>query len=30
MTLREIQHVTQNQPISKFLPPTQGNSLLYV
>ena len=30
MTLREIQHVMRNQPILKFLLPTQGSSLLYV
>ena len=30
MTLQEIQHVRRNQPILKFLPPTQGSSLLYV
>ena len=30
MTLREIQHAMQNQPILKFLPLTQGSSLLYV
>ena len=30
MTLQEIKHAMQNQPFLKFLPLTQGSSLLYV
>ena len=30
MTIQAIEHATLNQPILKFLPLTQGSSLLYV